>query len=154
MKSKLAILVVSFALTPITARAEGAVSVEADQMEIIDAQHQTIFRGNVVATRPTDQIKSDTMVVISSDKTQDDGSTKSVTELLDATGNVTITTKKQTITGSAAKFFVQKDKLEVTGNVVVTEGTSVIRGTRLNVDLKTNHLTMTGGRVKTSFTPK
>jgi lipopolysaccharide export system protein LptA len=154
MKMKFAILALALATMPMAAWAGDAVNVEADQMEIIDAQNQTIFRGNVVATRPTDQIKSDTMVVTSSDKTQDDGSTKSVTELLDATGNVTITTKKQIITGSSAKFFVQKDKLEVTGNVVVTEGTSVIRGTRLNVDLKTNHLTMTGGRVKTSFTPK
>jgi lipopolysaccharide export system protein LptA len=137
-----------------SAYAASEVTVEADQMEIIDAQHQTIFRGNVVATRPTDQITSDTMVVSSSDQTQTDGSTKSVTDLLDATGNVTIKTKKQTITGSSAKFYVQKDKLVVTGNVVVTEGSSVIRGTNLNVDLKTNHLTMTGGRVKTSFTPK
>jgi lipopolysaccharide export system protein LptA len=154
MKIKFAILALTLSVLPIAAYAAGEVTVEADQMEIIDAQHQTIFRGNVIAKRPTDQIKSDEMVVTSSDQKQEDGSTKTVTEILDATGGVVITTQTQTITGSKAKFFVTKDKLEVTGNVVVTQGTSTIRGTHLNVDLKTNHLTMTGGRVKSSFTPK
>jgi lipopolysaccharide export system protein LptA len=79
---------------------------------------------------------------------------KSETDLLDAKGNVTITTKTQTITGNAAKYYVQLDKLEVTGNVLVKEGKSVIKGEKLNVDLKTNHLQMSGGRVRGSFVPK
>ncbi len=135
-------------------RAADSVNVEADQMEVIDAQHQTIFKGNVVATRPKDSIKSDVMIVTSSDVQQPDGTLKSVTDLLDATGNVVITTKTQTITGSSAKFYIQKDKLEVTGNVILVQGTSTIKGTHLNVDLKTNHLQMTGGRVSSSFVPK
>jgi lipopolysaccharide export system protein LptA len=140
------------------AHAAESVSVEADQMEIIDAEHRTIFKGNVIAVRPTDQIKSDEMVVTNKDVKQSDGTMQSVTDLLDAKGNVVITTKTQTITGNAAKFFVLLDKLEVTGNVLVKEGKSVIKGEKLNVDLKTNRLLMSGGlsggRVKGSFVPK
>lgn len=136
------------------AQAAGPVNVEADQMEIIDADHQTVFKGNVIAVRTNDKIKSDEMIVTNKEEKQTDGSVKSVTDLLDAKGNVVITTKTQTITGNAAKFYVQVDKLEVTGNVVVTEGKSVIKGAKLNVDLKTNRLQMSGGRVSGSFVPK
>jgi lipopolysaccharide export system protein LptA len=136
------------------AQAADTVNVTADQMEIIDAEHLTIFKGNVVAVRPKDQIQSDEMVVTSKDEKQPDGTMKSVTDLLDAKGHVTITTKTQTITGNLAKFYVQLDKLEVTGNVLVVEGKSTIKGEKLNVDLKTNHLQMSGGRVSTHFVPK
>jgi lipopolysaccharide export system protein LptA len=156
MKFKVASLAIILSATfhMNAAHAGDAVNVEADQMEVIDAEHRTIFKGNVVAVRPKDSIKSDVMIVTSSDVKQPDGTMKSVTDLLDATGNVVITTKTQTITGSSAKFYIQKDKLEVTGNVILVQGTSTIKGTHLNVDLKTNHLQMTGGRVQSSFVPK
>ena len=136
------------------ARAAESVNVEADQMEIFDAEHKTIFRGNVVAVRPNDQITSDEMVVTNEDQKQTEGTIKSVTSLLDAKGHVRIKTKTQTITGSAARFFVQKNTLEVTGNVVVVQGQSSIKGEKLLVNLKTNHLQMLGGRVQGSFVPK
>jgi lipopolysaccharide export system protein LptA len=154
MKLSNAILALTLSVLPQACFAAEAVNIEANEMEIIDSENKTIFRGNVIATRPKDQITSDEMIVTSSDKKQEDGTTKAVTELLDATGHVVITTKTQVITGTAAKFYIQKDKLEVTGNVWVTEGTNVIHGEKLKVDLKTNHLQMTGGRVQSSFTPK
>jgi lipopolysaccharide export system protein LptA len=147
-------LVLGVTLNISVVHAAESVNVEADQMEIIDAEHLTIFKGNVIALRSTDQIKSDEMVVTNKDVKQTDGTMKSETDLLDAKGNVTITTKTQTITGNAAKYYVQLDKLEVTGNVLVKEGKSVIKGEKLNVDLKTNHLQMSGGRVRGSFVPK
>jgi lipopolysaccharide export system protein LptA len=146
------VLVLLFAfIRPATAASN--VDVEANEMEIIDAQHQTIFRGNVVAKRPTDQIHSDEMVVTNVDAKQTDGTMKSVTDFIDAKGNVTITTKTQTITGQWAKFYVQRDKLEVGGNVRVVQGDSSVKGEKLVLDLKTNHLQMSGGRVKGSFVP-
>jgi lipopolysaccharide export system protein LptA len=154
MKMRFAGLILGLAFHVGIAHAADTVNVEADQMEIIDADHLTIFKGNVIAVRPKDQIKSDEMVVTSKDVKQTDGTTKSVTDLLDAKGHIVITTKTQIITGDAARFFVQIDKLEVTGNVVVVEGKSAIRGQKLNVDLKTNHLQMSGGRVKSTFVPK
>ena len=130
------------------------VEVEADQMEIIDAEHKTIFTGNVISTRPSETIRADQMVVTSSEIKQTDGTTKSVTDRVDAQGNVTIKTKNQTITGGKAIFHIQENTLEVVGNVHVTQGTSNVRGEKLTVDLDTNHLQMSGGRVKGSFVPK
>jgi len=136
------------------AHAAGSVDVEADQMEIIDADHKTIFTGNVIAKRPTDTIKSDKMIVTSEDEKQDDGTTKSITKFVDATGNVTVVTKNATITGEWAKFDVPHDNMVVGGDSVrLVQGTSVILGKHLEVNTKTNHVQMTGGRVSGSFVP-
>lgn len=130
------------------------VLVDADSMEVIDAEHRTIFRGNVVATRPTDKIVGDQMIVTTEDVKQPDGSTKTVTNFLDAKGNVTITTKTQTITGDWAKFYIQEDKLEVGGNVRVVQGKTTVRGAKLVINLNSNHMQLSGGRVHGSFVPK
>lgn len=135
------------------ARAGGTVEVEADSMEIIDAEHKTIFRGNVVAKRPTDTIKADEMTVLSTSEKQPDGTMKSVTDRVDAKGSVTILARDAHITGDWAKFDVVHDQLLVGGDVKVVQGSSVVRGQKLNVDLKTFHLNMTGGRVSGSFVP-
>ena len=129
------------------------VDIEASEMEIIDADKKAIFRGNVIAKRPKDTIVADTMIVTYVDEKQPDGTTKSAVDVLDCTGNVTITTTGQVVTGDHALFHVRQDRLDVTGNVVVTQGKTVIRGPHLIADLKTKHTVMKGGRVKGSFVP-
>jgi lipopolysaccharide transport protein LptA len=148
------VTLVALPLEHMPAHAEGTVDVEADSMEIIDADHKTIFRGNVVAKRPSDTIQADEMIVSSSDQKQADGSTKSVTDFVDAKGNVTIKTRDAVITGDTAKFDVLHDKLMVGGEVKVVQGQSVVRGKKLDVDLKNFHLQMSGGRVAGSFVPQ
>ena len=134
--------------------AASAVDVSADSFESIDAEHKTIFRGNVVAVRPTDTTKSDEMTIISGDEKQADGTTKNVTKFVDCKGNVTINTKDATITGDICKLDVLHDKLVVTGAIVtLTQGTTVLKGKQLDVELKTNHIQMTGGRVNGNFVP-
>ena len=137
------------------AHAAGSVDVSADNMEIIDAEHKTIFRGNVVAVRTSDTTKSDQMTVTSADEKQTDGTSKSVTKFVDCQGNVNITTKTASITGDWCKLDVLNDKLVVGGaNVTLTQGQTLVNGKQLDVDLKTNRLNMTGGRVTGKFVPK
>jgi len=73
---------------------------------------------------------------------------------MDATGNVTITTKTQLITGEWAKMNVNDNTLLVGGNVKVVQGKTVLTGPKLSVDLNTDRTVMSGGRVKGSFVPK
>jgi lipopolysaccharide export system protein LptA len=149
-----ALALIALPLLKTAALAEGNVNVEADAMEIIDAEHKTIFTGNVVAKRPTDTIRADEMIVSASDQKQTDGTTKSVTDFVNAKGNVTINTKNAVITGDWCRFDVLNNKLVVGGNVVLTQGSSVVKGKKLDVDLKTSHLQMSGGRVSGTFVPK
>jgi lipopolysaccharide export system protein LptA len=157
MKATLNIIALGAALVLGSVQAAHAsenVQVDADSMEVLDTEHRTIFRGNVIATRPTDQISSSEMVVTTQDVKQTDGSSKSITTFLDATGGVTITTKSQTIKGQWAKFYIQEDRLEVGGSVSVVQGKNTVRGNKLTINLKTNHMVVSGGRVHGSFVPK
>ena len=130
------------------------VDIVANEMEILDKEKKAIFRGAVDATKGTTNIKSDTLTVTYADVKQPDGTTKTDATDIDAQGNVTITTPKETITGDWAKYDPQTEKLTVGGKVKLVQGTTVLQGNQLAADLKTNRTQMTGGRVKGSFLPK
>ena len=130
------------------------VEVEANEMEIIDADKQAIFRGKVNAVRGSQNIRSDVMTVFYADVKQSDGTSKSQASKLDAKGNVTITTRKQVITGEWAKMDILANTLLVGGRVKLVEGKTTLQGEKLTVDLNTERTLMSGGRVKGSFVPK
>jgi lipopolysaccharide export system protein LptA len=130
------------------------VNIEADSMEVLEAEKRAVFKGNVHAQRTSTRLTSDRMVVTYSDVQQADGSKRTDVALIDAQGNVKIQTPRQTITGDKAILDVAGDLLTVTGNVVVSEGSTVIRGAKLKADLKAKTSSMTGGRVRGSFVPK
>jgi lipopolysaccharide export system protein LptA len=130
------------------------VEVEANEMEVIDADKQAIFRGKVNAVRGSQNIRSDVMTVFYADVKQPDGTSKSQASKLDATGNVTITTSKQVITGEWAKMDILANTLLVGGRVKLVEGKTTLQGEKLTVDLNTERTLMSGGRVKGSFVPK
>lgn len=129
------------------------VNIEADSMEVVEAEKRAIFTGNVSAERTGTRLTSDRMVVTYYDVMQSDGSKRTDVALIDARGNVHIKTARQLITGEHAILDVAGDLLTVTGNVVVREGSTVIRGAKLRADLKAKTSSMTGGRVKGSFVP-
>jgi lipopolysaccharide export system protein LptA len=129
------------------------VNIEADSMEVQEAEKKAIFTGNVRAERTGTRLTSDRMVVTYRTVAQSDGSQRTDVALIDARGNVEIKTARQVITGEHAILDVADDLLTVTGNVVVTEGSTVIRGAKLKADLKAKTSSMTGGRVKGSFMP-
>lgn len=129
------------------------VNVTANEMEIFDAEKKAIFRGSVDATRGTTNLRADSLTVTYSEVKQPDGSAKTDATDLDAQGNVTITTPKETITGDWAKFNPQTNKLVVGGNVKLVQGATVLTGKELRADLNTDKIQMSGGRVKGSFLP-
>jgi lipopolysaccharide export system protein LptA len=139
---------------PAAGFAKGPVDVEANSMEIIDANKQAIFKGSVNATREDQRMQADEMMVNYAEVKRDDGTSSTDVTNLDAKGHVTITTKTQTITGDWAKMDVTANKLVVGGNVKVVQGKTVLTGPKLDVDLNTNRTLMSGGRVKGTFVPR
>ena len=158
MIRKLMVSAFALALTALPLQAAETVStpveVEANEMEIIDADKQAIFRGKVNAVRGSQNIRSDVMTVFYADVKQPDGTSKSQASKLDAKGNVTITTRKQVITGEWAKMDILANTLLVGGRVKLVEGQTTLQGEKLTVDLNTERTLMSGGRVKGSFVPK
>jgi lipopolysaccharide export system protein LptA len=151
-----AALVLMSAATPHaqTASQPVAVDIAANEMEILDAEKKAIFRGAVDATRGTTNLKADTLTVTYAEVKQADGTSKTDATDLDAKGNVTIKTPRETITGDWAKFNPQTNKLVVGGAVKLVQGATVLMGSELRADLNTDKIQMTGGRVKGSFLPQ
>ena len=137
-----------------TAKAPEPVNIEANEMEILDAENKAVFRGAVDATRGGTNLKADVLTVTYADVKQPDGTSRSDATDLDAKGNVKITTAKEVITGDWAKFDPQANSLVVGGNVKLVQGSTVLTGRELKADLDTDKIQMTGGRVKGSFLPK
>ncbi len=129
------------------------VNVEADNMEVLEAQKKAIFTGNVSGERDGTRFSGDKMTISYDDRTRSDGSKKTEVTVVDVVGSVTIETATQTITGERAQLDLKDNILTVTGNVQVVQGKTVINGTKLTVNLKAKTSAMTGGRVKGSFVP-
>lgn len=139
---------------PALAQQQGTVDIESNEMEILEDAKQAIFRGNVVAKRPSDTIRCQEMLVSYTDAPKQDGTSSTDIEKIDCKGAVSIKTESQDITGNKAEFFLLKEQLVVTGDVTVVQGKTVLRGPQLFVDLKTRRTRMTGGRVTGKFVPK
>lgn len=138
---------------PVRAQEAGTVNIEAGEMEIIEADKQAIFRGNVVAKRASETIRAAVMNVEYVDVKQTDGTSKSEVDTMDCTGGVTITTPTQKITGNRALFKVRQNLLTVTGDVTVVQGKTVLHGPAMEANLKTKRTIMKGG-VSGTFVPK
>jgi lipopolysaccharide export system protein LptA len=136
------------------AKAPLPVDISANEMEIFDAEKKAVFRGAVDATRGTTNLKADSLTVVYAEVKQPDGTSKTDATDLDAKGNVTITTPRETITGDWARFNPQSNELVVGGAVKLVQGSTVLNGKELRADLDTDKIQMTGGRVKGSFLPK
>jgi lipopolysaccharide export system protein LptA len=148
----------TLAVASATALAQNAkkskqVDVEANQMEIIEAEKKAVFKGDVNARRGGVTLRSNELVVFYEEVKQPDGTTKTDATSLDAKGAVTIKTAKETITGDWAKINPQTNKMVVGGNVKLVQGATVLTGPELRADLDTDRVEMLGGRVKGSFLP-
>ena len=130
------------------------VDIEADKMEIIDADKKAVFTGNVHAVRGDTVLTSAAVTVTYAEVKQTDGTIKTDATDIDARGNVVIKTRKETITGDWAKINPQTNKMVVGGHVKLVQGATVLTGPELHADLDTNKIEFTGGRVKGSFLPK
>ena len=150
----LLLLTADGALAQTKTKAPVPVDIEADQMEILDADKKAVFTGNVDATRGDTNLKAAKLTVTYADVKQADGSSKTDATDLDARGSVVIKTPRETITGEWAKFDPQGNTLVVGGNVKLVQGSTVLTGNELHADLNTDKIEMKGGRVKGSFLPK
>ena len=136
------------------ANGNGPIDVTADQLEMVDAQHLAIWRGNVEAVQQGNRLVSDVMNVYFSGTTagstakpapkpagaapgigQDWGSVKTLV----ADGHVFYVSTQQTARGNHAVYEVEPDTITMTGDVVVVQGANVIKGDKLVIQVKTGH---------------
>jgi lipopolysaccharide export system protein LptA len=131
----------------------GKVDVEANELEIGGEGDKAVFRGNVIAKRDGTTVLCSTLVVNYITTKAADGTEKREVGVIDATGNVTIKTEKETITADTAQIVDSQNKLYANGNVKLVQGKNILQGKKLAIDLNTRKIDMSGGRVKSTFVP-
>ena len=131
----------------------GPIDVTADKLEMVDAQHLAIWRGNVEAVQNGSRLVADTLNVYFNGKsaapakpsTKTAGGGASVgqdwgaVQRLVAEGHVFFVSQDQTARGEHAIYELEPDTITMTGDVVVVQGDNVVKGDKLVIQVKTGH---------------
>ena len=105
------------------------IKIISDKLEIIRAEHISIFSGNVYAVEDNLEIWSEELIVTSS---KDENEIKEI----NAHGNVKIVREELSINGDKARYDPIQNKLFVFGKVEVLQNQSIILCDKIIVDLE------------------
>ena len=130
----------------------GPIDVTADKLEMVDAQHLAIWRGNVEAVQNGSRLVADVVNVYFAGKSgaakpakpaatgaaaagQDWGAV----QRLVAEGHVYFVSNDQTARGERAVYDLEPDTITMTGDVVMVQGDNVVKGDKIVIQVKTGH---------------
>ncbi|MDQ7018152.1 MAG: LptA/OstA family protein [Robiginitomaculum sp.] len=145
----------------------GAIVINSDKLEVIDAKNEALFSGRVDAVQDDARLRADKLDVLFDKKAAKDdaanqpGAGWGDVKTIIATGNVYYVTPKQVAKAEKAVYDVAKDQVVMSGNVVVTQGKNVIRGDKLVLQISTGRAIFDttknngtpSGRVRAAFFP-
>lgn len=130
------------------------VQIEADELEVLDAENRAVFVGNVKVRQGSSLITTSKLVVVY--KKGGGGGQNDIDRLI-MSGGLIATSKENTVTANKGTYFVATEKIILEGKVVISQGENVATGCKLNANLKTNQAALSackgGGRVSTVFRP-
>lgn len=147
----------------------GPLDVTGDALEVIDAQHLAIWRGNVEAVQDSNRLVADTMNVYFQGSSASGAAAKPKTvapatggtvsigqswgaaKQVVADGHVFFVSTTQTARGTHAIYDVEPDTVTMTGDVVLVQGDNVVKGDKVVIQVKTGHadiISNTTGRNK------
>lgn len=126
------------------AKSTDPVQVDAAALETYEegTQRVSVFSGGVTVKRGNTLMKAGTIKLYSGLNGKDASSFNRI----EASGNITVNSADQTVTGSTATVDMATNTITVDGNVVLSQGQNVITGSRLVVNLAT-------GRAKVEQAP-
>lgn len=135
------------------------IEIDADKLDVFQAQNKAVFEGEVVAKQGTVTLSSDKMTVFYAGDAKARAAGNNSIKTIEAEGNVFIKTPQETAQGSKGVYDVQKNVLDLTGDVVLTRGQNVLKGSSVNFDMTSGRSTVAstgsqGGRVKGLFVPQ
>lgn len=149
-------------LTGFSQQSDDPIEIEADNLEVLDAQNMAIFRGNVEVVQGTATLRTaELRVHYEGGQEGAIGPTSNQgLRLLEAIGNVQIRSEDQYASGDRAEFDFIAEIITLTGAVTLQQGENFVSGQRLTVDLKTRESRLDSapqasgsGRVSGVFVP-
>ncbi|MEM1286325.1 MAG: LptA/OstA family protein [Pseudomonadota bacterium] len=144
-----------------TQASDDPIEIEADALEVMDADRVAVFRGNVLVTQGTATLRTAELRVHY--EAGGDGAIGPTSNqglrLLEAMGSVEIRSEDQFASGNQARFDFLSEIITLSGNVVLQQGENLVRGQQLVVDLNARESRLDaspasgGGRVTGVFSP-
>lgn len=128
-------------LSGFSQQSDDPIEIEADNLEVLDADRVAIFRGNVEVVQGAATLLTRELRVHY--ESGEDGAggigptSNQGLRLLEAFGDVEIRSEDQYASGDEAQFDFISEIITLTGSVVLQQGDNLVRGQRLTVDLTT-----------------
>jgi lipopolysaccharide export system protein LptA len=136
------------------------IAIDADRLEVLEAEGKAIFTGAVNVVQGATSLQSGSLIVFYAKSGTGTAATGSAEiERLEMSGSVIIKSEKQTATGDAGSFNMKSNTFQLTGSrVVLSEGGNVAVGCKLTVQMKTGKANLEsckkGGRVQIMINPQ
>ncbi len=118
------------------------IEVAADSLEVRQEEQVAVFEGNVDANQGELRLQANELQVHYQGGS---GGTGGEITQLNATGNVHVSSPRETARGDWAIYDVLAEQVTMGGNVVLSQGANVIQGDRLTIDLTTGRSRIEGG---------
>jgi len=117
------------------------IEVAADTFEVRQAEQLAVFSGDVDATQGEMRLQAQEVQI---HYQTGEGNSSEITQL-DATGEVHVSSPRETARGDWAVYDVLAETVTMGGNVVLTQGPNVIQGDQLVINLVTGRSRIQGG---------
>ena len=147
----------------------GPIDITADELELVDAQHLAIWRGDVEALQGRNRMRADVLNIYFNGAPSPTGSASGgapgrnwgKVQKVVAEGTVFFISPTQTARGDHGLYDLATNSITITGDVIVSQGQSVVHGDKMVIDVKSGRATMASnakgrgaaGRVRGIFYP-
>lgn len=136
--------------------------ITADALEVQQAKQLAIFEGRVLVIQGEIRLKADRLVVHYTNDKQANADGPPGIRKIDATGNVFLSSPRETAKGQRGIYDIENKIITLTGDVVLTQGQSVLKGQNMTLNLETGLSRIeggvssggSGGRVRGLFVPQ
>jgi lipopolysaccharide export system protein LptA len=136
------------------AKSTDPIQVDAQALETYEdsGQRVSVFSGGVTVKRGNTLMKAGTIKLFSGSE----GTAASSFTRIEASGNISMSSADQVVTGDTAVVDMKTNTITVDGNVVLSQGANVITGSKLVVNLATGRARVEqapGKQIRGVFTP-
>lgn len=169
---KIFIISIAILLAPVAAIAEKSIfsgnnskapiEINADALEVFQADKRAIFSGDVIAKQGTMTVKADKMTVYyaakNSDKTSNPGISEAISKI-ELDGNVFLSTPAESARAKKGFYDTKSNFVSLSGDVILTREGNILKGSKLDFDVNSGHSKLVsdstgqGGRVSGLFVP-
>jgi lipopolysaccharide export system protein LptA len=169
MAAMLALAAAAPAAAQLAPNSDAPLDVTADELEVVNNQCTSIWRGSAEALQDTARLRADVLTARFQSKPGSanaaaGGANNNCGDLIgmEARGSVYYVTPQQRVRADRAVYDASSETITMTGDVVAVQGQNVLRGTRMVFNTRTGQGQMQGqttgrnksGRVRGVFYPQ